>query len=47
MELMIADLGSDAALLLFSAAGLVATAVAIMLDTRTQKHAKAEVQFDR
>lgn len=46
MDRLIADLGSDAALLLFSAAGLVATAVAIMLDTRTQKHAKAEL-FER
>lgn len=33
---LIQTLGSDAALLLFSAAGLVATTVAILHDTRTQ-----------
>lgn len=36
MELVQA-IGSDAAILLFSAAGLVATTVAILVDTRTQK----------
>lgn len=31
-------IGSDIAILLFSAAGLVATTVAILVDTRTQAH---------
>jgi hypothetical protein len=30
-------IGSDSAILLFSAAGLVATTVAILADTKTQK----------
>lgn len=34
---VIGTFGSDAALLLFSAAGLVATTVAILYDTRTQR----------
>lgn len=34
---VIGTLGSDAALLLFSAAGLVATTVAILFDTRSQR----------
>ncbi len=34
---VIGTLGSDAALLLFSAAGLVATMVAILFDTRSQR----------
>jgi hypothetical protein len=34
---VIGTLGSDAALLLFSAAGLVATTVAILFDTRNQR----------
>lgn len=40
---------SDGGLLLFSVAGLVATTVAILLDTRTQKDhlAGASVRADR
>jgi hypothetical protein len=41
----IGTLGSDGALLLFSAAGLVATLVAIMFDTRTQRTDLAKVNF--
>lgn len=44
---IIAGIGTDGALLLFSAAGLIATAVAIVFDTRTQRHAKAEIRFER
>jgi hypothetical protein len=43
-------IGSDTAILLFSVAGLVATAVAIIVDTRTQKAdelARASVRADR
>jgi hypothetical protein len=43
-------IGSDTAILLFSFAGLVATAVAIIADTRTQKAdelARASVRADR
>jgi hypothetical protein len=43
-------IGSDAAILLFSVAGLVATAVAIVADTRTQRAqepARASVRADR
>ncbi|MDE3112499.1 MAG: hypothetical protein KGN00_12410 [Chloroflexota bacterium] len=42
-------IGSDAAILLFSAAGLVATTVAILLDTKTQAAdvAKEPVRVDR
>jgi hypothetical protein len=43
-------IGSDAAIFLFSVAGLVATAVAIVADTRTQKAdelARASVRADR
>lgn len=48
MELMQA-IGSDGAILLFSAAGLVATTVAILADTRTQKAelARDTVRVDR
>jgi hypothetical protein len=44
----IGTLGSDAALLLFSAAGLIATTVAILFDTRSQRTelAKANVRFE-
>lgn len=45
----IGTLSSDGALLLFSAAGLVATLVAIVFDTRTQRTdlAKANVPLER
>ncbi len=41
-------IGGDAAILLFSAAGLVATSVAILLDTKTQASdlAKEPVRSD-
>lgn len=44
---LIASLSTDAALLLFSAAGLIATTVAILFDTRDQRHAKAELRLER
>lgn len=46
---VIGTLGSDAALLLFSAAGLVATTVAILFDTRTQRTdlARANIRAER
>lgn len=43
---VIGTLGSDAALLLFSAAGLVATTVAILFDTRSQRTAGARVRIE-
>lgn len=43
---VIGTLGSDAALLLFSAAGLVATTVAILFDTRSQRTASARVRVE-
>lgn len=45
---VIGTLGSDAALLLFSAGGLIATTVAILFDTRTQRTelAKAHVRLE-
>jgi hypothetical protein len=43
---VIGTLGSDAALLLFSAAGLVATTVAILFDTRSQRTASASVRVE-
>lgn len=43
---VIGTLGSDAALLLFSAAGLVATTVAILFDTRSQRTANASVRVE-
>ena len=43
---VIGTLGSDAALLLFSAAGLVATMVAILFDTRSQRTASARVRVE-
>ena len=41
-------IGTDAALVLFSAAGLLATTIAIVADTRTQKAtlAKTSVRID-
>ncbi len=46
---VIGTLGSDAALLLFSAAGLISTTVAILFDTRSQRTelAKANVRVQR
>lgn len=46
---LIGTLGSDAALLLFSAAGLVATTLAILYDTRSQRTdlARADVRLER
>lgn len=47
---MVSAIVSDGGLLLFSVAGLVATTVAIVLDTRTQKAdhlAGASVRADR
>jgi hypothetical protein len=38
-------IGSDGAILLFSAAGLVATTLAILADTRTQKADVARGSF--
>ena len=42
---VIGTLGSDAALLLFSAAGLVATTVAILFDTRSQRTELGNANF--
>lgn len=46
---LVQAIASDSALLVFSAAGLVATTVAILVDTRTQKAhvAKERVRIDR
>jgi len=46
---LIGTLGSDAGLLLFSAAGLLATTVAILYDTRDQRTdlAKANLRLER